>query len=426
VLVFSILFVLLLVAGVPVAFVIGISSLGYLLTMPNPNILMSLPQKLYQGSDSFLLLAIPFFLMAGLLMNETGITQRLIRFLTLLMGHIRGSLAYVNVATSMAFAGITGSATADAASIGSVMIPSMKKQGYTAAFSAALSAASATIGAIIPPGIFMIMYAVFANVSVAAVFMSGVVPGVMVGITQLALIWWIGRRGTFPDPAPRARVTDIWSGFVDALLGIMMPMLIIFGLLTGVFTPTEAAVVAVAYSLLLGTFVYRTLTVAAVIRVLQRTAIISGGLLLIAANGFLFGWIMAAERIPELAASWMLSFGDSPWLFLVMVNILLLLAGAFMDELALLIILVPVLHPIAMTLGIDPVHFGIVICFNLVQGLIAPPLGIITLICAQIANERVGRVYAAMMPFLIGNLTILVLITFVPTVVLFLPRLLGL
>lgn len=425
-LVFSILFVLLLVAGVPVAFVIGISSLGYLLTMPNPNIMMSLPQKLYQGTDSFLLLAIPFFLMAGLLMNETGITQRLIRFLTLLLGHIRGSLAYVNVATSMAFAGITGSATADAASIGSVMIPSMKKQGYTAAFSAAISAASATIGAIIPPGIFMIMYAVFANVSVAAVFMSGVVPGVMVGLTQLALIWWIARRGTFPEPEARARVVDIWGGFIDALLGILMPMLIIFGLLTGVFTPTEAAVVAVAYALLLGTFVYRTLTVAAVIRVLQQTSIISGGLLLIATNGFLFGWIMAAERIPELAANWMLSFGDSPWLFLIMVNILLLLAGAFMDELALLIILVPVLHPIAMELGIDPVHFGIVICFNLVQGLIAPPLGIITLICAQIADERVGRVYSAMMPFLIGNLVILLLITFVPTVVLFLPRLLGL
>lgn len=424
-LVFAILFVVLLIAGVPIAFVIGISSLGYLLTMGHANILLSLPQKLYQGTDNFVLLAIPFFLMAGLLMNETGITVRLIRFLTLFLGHIRGCLAYVNVLTSMVFAGITGSATADAASIGSVMIPSMAKEGYKPSFAAALSAASATIGAIIPPGIFMIMYAIFANVSVAAIFMSGVVPGLMVGFLQLLLIYWIGRKGTFPPASERAQVGDIWTGFRDAILGLIMPILIVGGLLLGVFTPTEAAVVAVVYALTLGTFVYRTLTFRSLVDVLQRTSIVSGSLLLIAANGFLFGWIMAAERIPEAAAVWMLSISDNPWVFLLLVNLLLLVAGAFMDELALLIILVPVLHPIAMQLGIDPVHFGIVIVFNLVQGLITPPLGIISLISAQIANVRLGSVYKAMTPFLIGNLSILLLITFVPSVVLFLPRLLG-
>lgn len=426
-LVFLVLFVVLLLAGVPIAFTVGISSLGYLLTLPNPNILLSLPQKLYQGTDNFVLLAIPFFLLAGQLMNASGITSRLVGFLTVLLGHIRGCLAYANVLANMIFAGISGTATADAASIGSVMIPSMVKEGYRPSFAVAVTSAAATIGPVIPPSMFMIMYAVFANVSVAGMFMSGVIPGFLVGFLQLTIIYVIGRRaGEFPVARVRSTVGEVWTGFRDAILALVMPGIILGGLLGGIFTPTEGAVVAVVYAMFLGIFVYRTLTLRAIVEAFQNTCIVTGGLLFIAVNGFLFGWIMAAERVPELAAHWMLSISDSPWVFLALVNLLLLFAGAFIDEMALLIILVPVLFPISQQLGVDPIHFGLVICFNLVQGLIMPPLGILIFICAQIANIRIGSAYKALAPFLIANLLVLALITFVPTVALLLPRLLGL
>lgn len=422
---FSIIFVVLLLLGVPIIFVIGLSSLGYLLTMENPNILLSLPQKLYQGTDNFVLLAIPFFILAGLLMNASGITQRLVGFLIVLMGHIRGCLAYVNVVSSMVFAGVSGTATADAASVGSVMIPAMVKEGYRPSFAVAVTAASSTLGPIIPPSMFMIMYAVFANVSVAGMFVSGIVPGLMVGLLQLAIIYVIGRRANFPPATERAKFGAVWTGFRDAILALIMPGIILGGLLGGMFTPTEASIVAVVYALFLGTFVYRTLSFAIVFELMQRAAILTGGLLMIAVTGYVFGWIMAAERIPAMAAVWMLSISEHPWVFLIFVNLLLLFAGAFMDEMALLIILVPVLFPIALQLGVDPIHFGLVICFNLTQGLMMPPLGILVFICAQIANIRLGAAYRALAPFLIGNLGILLLLTFVPGIALFLPRLLG-
>lgn len=418
-------FAVLLIIGVPIAYTIGISSLAYLLMLGNANMLMVVPQKLYQGVDSFVLLSIPFYLLAGELMNATGITVRLIRFFNLLLGHVRGALAYVNVVSSILFAGISGTATADAAAIGGVIIPAMKKEGYTPAFAAALTSAAATIGPIIPPSMVMILYAVFANESVAALFVAGIVPGLLMGLFLIFAIWLEARRGRLPPPQPRSTITEVGVGFRDAILALVMPLIILGGLLGGVFTATEAAVVAVVYALLLGVFVYRSLTWARFIEALRNAAVMTGSLLLIAATGSLFAWIMASEQIPAKAADLMLSITDNPLIFFLLVNLMLLVIGTFMDTLAALIILVPVLLPISNELGIDPVQFGVVICFNLVQGLITPPLGIVLFISAQIAGVRFEKVVRALVPFLLCNLFTLLLISVFPALTLSLPALLG-
>lgn len=418
-------FIAMLLAGVPIAFVLGLSCLAYLLLQGDLEAMLVIPQKMYQGTDSFVLVAIPFYLLAAELMNATGITQRIVRFLTVLFGHFRGALAQVNVVSSMLFAGISGTASADAAAIGGVMIPSMVKAGYTPQFAAALTAAAATIGPIVPPSMVMIIYAVFANVSVAALFIGGVIPGVMLGLFLMVVIGYYARKGKLPAASERATRQELWRGFADAVLALLMPAIILGGILAGVFTATEAACVAVVYAAFLGAFVYKTLNFAVLFETLERTAITTGGLLLIAATGLLFGWMMAAEQIPAKVANAMLGFSDSPWVFLVLVNLLLLFLGTFMDTLAALIIVVPVLVPVASKLNIDLVHFGVVVCFNLIQGMLTPPLGVLLFICSQIARIRFENMLGALLPFLIANLVVLGLITFIPTLVLLLPKLAG-
>lgn len=420
-----IVFAALLIIGVPIAYTIGLSSLAYLVTLGNANMLMVLPQKLFQGVDSFVLLSIPFYLLAGELMNATGITVRLIRFFNLLLGHVRGALAYVNVVSSILFAGISGTATADAAAIGGVVIPAMKKEGYTPEFAAALTSAAATIGPIIPPSMVMILYAVFANESVAALFAAGILPGLLMGSLLMVAIWLQARKGKLPEAVPRSTMIEMGTGFREAILALFMPLIILGGLLGGVFTATEAAVVAVVYALLLGIFVYRSLTWAGFLNALRRSAVMTGSLLFIASTGALFAWIMASEQVPAKATDLMKLISDNPLVFLLLVNLLLLIIGTFMDTLAALVILVPVLLPTANSLGIDPVQFGIVICFNLIQGLITPPLGIVLFISAQIAGVRFERVVRALLPFLFCNLMTLLLITVFPALTLMLPRLMG-
>ncbi|MFV0336146.1 MAG: TRAP transporter large permease [Tropicimonas sp.] len=422
----AVTFVVLLVMGAPIAITLGASSLAYILAEGNPRMLLVVPQKLYQGTDNFILLAIPFYLLAGELMNATGITQRLIRFFTTLLGHVRGSLAQVSIVTSMMFSAISGTAASDAAAVGGVMIPAMKREGYDPAFAAAVQAASSTIAPIIPPSMVMILYAVFANISVAAIFAAGVIPGLLLGVGQMILVYSRARRGTLPAPAPRAEGHEVVTGFRDAILAFGMPVLILGGILSGAFTATEAAAVAVVYAALLGFAVYRNLTLPIVGRLLTRAAITTGGLLLIAATGYLFAWIMATEKIPSQAAQLMLAISDNPILFLLMVNILLLILGTFMDTLAALIIVVPMLTPVAMQVGIDPVHFGVVVCFAIIQGMLTPPLGLLLFIVSHIAQVRFEQVIRAIVPFLAINGLVLLSISLLPGFVLFLPRLLGL
>lgn len=419
-------FTIFMLMGMPIAFVLGASSLVYVLSTGNLTMLMAIPQKLYQGTDNFILLAIPFYLLAGELMNTTGITQRMIGFFVLLIGHIRGALAQVNVLAGMFFSAISGTAASDAAAVGGVMIPAMKRQGYKPEFAAALQAASATIAPIIPPSMVMILYAVFANVSVAAMFAAGILPGILLGLAQMGLVYSYARCGLLPEARTRASRKDIQTGFKDAILAFMMPVIILGGIFGGIFTTTEAAGAAVLYAIVIGVFVYRTLTLGRLREVLIKTAVSTGGLLMIAATGFLFGWILAAEQMPGRAAQLILAISENPLVFLLLVNILLLVLGTFMDTLPALIICVPVLFPVSQQLGIDPVHFGVIVCFNIIQGMLTPPLGLLLFITAQIAKVRFEAVTRAVLPFLGMNLLVLMVITFVPGFVLFLPRLMGL
>jgi len=422
----TIAFTVFMMMGLPIAFVLGASSLVYILSTGELDTLMVLPQKLYQGTDDFILLSIPFYLLAGELMNETGITRRLVGFFVIVMGHIRGSLAHVNVVAGMFFSAISGTATSDAAAVGGVMIPEMIKQGYKAEFAAALQAASATLGPIIPPSMVMIIYAVFANVSVAAMFAAGIVPGVLLGLSQMGLIWYYARDGRFPAVKVRATRAEVRTGFKDALLAFLMPLIILGGIFGGIFTTTEAAASAVVYAILVGALAYRTLTWDGLVKALVRTSVSTGGLLLIAAAGYLFGWILAAEQVPARAADVIKLLSDNPIIFLLLVNILLLLLGTFMDTLPTLIICVPVLFPVSQQLGIDPVHFGVVVCFNIVQGMLTPPVAMLLFITAQIAKARLEAVTRAVVPFFVLNTVVLFVLTFVPQFSLFLPKAMGL
>lgn len=419
-------FTIFMLMGMPIAFVLGASSLVYILSTGNLNTLMVMPQKLYQGTDDFILLAIPFYLLAGELMNTTGITQRMIGFFVILMGHVRGALAQVNVIAGMFFSAISGTATSDAAAVGGVMIPAMKREGYKPEFAAALQAASATIAPIIPPSMVMILYAVFANVSVAAIFAAGILPGILLGLAQMGLVYYYARTGQLPAPKARSSFKDIHAGFKDATLAFMMPVIILGGIFGGIFTTTEAAGAAVLYAIVVGAFFYRTLTLGKLREVLIKTAVSTGGLLLIAATGYLFGWVLAAEQMPAKAAQLILAISENPLIFLLLVNILLLVLGTFMDTLPALIICVPVLFPVSQQLGVDPVHFGVVVCFNIIQGMLTPPVGLLLFITAQIAKVRFEAVTRAVLPFLAINAVVLMVITFAPGFVLFLPRLMGL
>ena len=425
-LVLAISFAVLMVMGLPIWLVLAASSFAYILSTGNLNLLMVMPQKLYQGTDDFILLSIPFYLLAGELMNATGITQRLIGFFVILMGHVRGALAQVNVVAGMFFSAISGTASSDAAAVGGVMIPAMIRQGYKPEFAAALQAATATIAPIIPPSMVMIIYAVFANVSVSAMFAAGIVPGIMLGLAQMGLVYFYARRGDLPPANVRSTRAEITTGFKDAILAFMMPLIILGGIFGGIFTTTEAAAFAVLYAIVVGFFIYRSLTLQKLGEILVKTAVSTGGLLLIAAAGNLFGWILAAEQIPARAAEIILFISDNPWVFLLLVNILLLVLGTFMDTLPALIICVPVLFPVSQQLGVDPVHFGVIVCFNIIQGMLTPPVGILLFITAQIAKVRFEAVTRAVIPFLIINTIVLFIITFVPGFVLALPRAMGL
>jgi TRAP-type transport system large permease protein len=425
-LVLGISFALFMILGLPIWLVLAASSFAYILSTGNLNTLLVMPQKLYQGTDNFILLSIPFYLLAGELMNATGITQRLIGFFVILMGHIRGALAQVNVIVGMFFSAISGTAASDAAAVGGVMIPSMVKQGYKPEFAAALQAASATIAPIIPPSMVMIIYAVFANVSVSAMFAAGILPGVLLGVAQMGLVYIYARRGDLPPANVRSTRAEITTGFKDAILAFMMPLIILGGIFGGIFTTTEAAASAVLYAILVGFFVYRSLTLPRLGQILIKTAVSTGGLLLIAAAGSLFGWILAAEQVPARAAEVILYISDNPLIFLLLVNVLLLIMGTFMDTLPSLIICVPVLFPVSQQLGIDPIHFGVIVCFNIIQGMLTPPVGILLFITAQIAKVRFEAVTRAVLPFLAINFGVLMIITFAPDFVLALPRAMGL
>ncbi len=415
-------FVVCFVMGIPLALVMGITGFSVILAMGVP--LQLVAQRMFTGIDSFPLMAVPFFILAGDLMNRGGTTVRIIGFANSLVGHIRGGLAHACIVANMIFAGISGSAVADASAIGSIMIPSMEKNGYDLDFSAALNSAAATIGPIIPPSIIMVIYGVSVNVSVGGLFAAGFIPGIMLGLVLMLVVSRVSKKKNYAmsEGFSGARVRKELKSSVWAL---MAPVIILGGILGGVFTPTEAAAVAVIYSFFVGKFVFKEITWKDLPDILFQSGITTGAILLIISLANVFAWVIAANQIPVKLSSMFLSATSNPYVFLLIVNILLLIVGMFMETGAAIILLAPILAPIATQLGIHPLHFGFMMVLNLAIGMATPPVGVCLFVSCGITGLSLEKVSAAVMRFVLAQIAILVLVTYVAPISLFLPKLLG-
>lgn len=414
-------FLVLLVLGVPIAFALGLSSLSYLLLEGIS--LTIIPQRMYAGMDTFVLLCIPGFVLAGNLMNVGNITEHIVRFCNALLGHIRGGLGLANVGGSMIFAGISGTAVADAASIGSVMIPGMAKSGYDKPFAAAVTAASSTIGPIIPPSVPMIIVGSLAGVSVGRMFLAGALPGLLMGVAMMITVYILSVRRGYPKER-RATLRELLREGRTAFWALLMTGIILYGIIGGFFTPTEASIVASLYALVVGIYVYKGLTWRKLPAILTDTVLTSSALLLLIGLANLFGWILTSQQIPQMVAAGILSVSDNPIIVILILNLILLFVGAFMETIAALIILFPALLGVATGVGMDPVHFAVMAVLNLMIGLTTPPVGVCLFVVAGIGNLRMLSVARAIMPFLICNLIVLMMVAFIPAFSLWLPNLL--
>jgi len=415
------IFVLGLVLGIPVAITLGLSSLGYLLYAGMPAVVM--PQKMYAGMDVFVLLSIPGFILAGNLMNQGGITHRIIRFANAIVGWIRGGLGLTNISASMLFSGITGTAVADAASLGGVLIPGMKKAGYPADFAAAVTAASSTVGPIIPPSVPMIIVGALSGISVGKMFLAGAIPGILMGLAMMVTAYVISVRRGFPHQ-PWQGWGEVGRSFGSAIWAIAMTFLIIYGLLSGLATPTETAVVASVYAFIVGCFIYRELPIRAVPRIITDSAVSAAGILALVGFANVFGWILVSERIPQAIADGVLSVTDNKFLVILLINLLLLFVGMFMETIAALIILFVPLLSLAEAVGIDPLHFATFAVLNLMIGLTTPPVGVCLFVCANIARLPLAPVVRAILPFLLTNMLVLLAVAYFPPLATWLPSLL--
>lgn len=412
---------LLFAIGMPVAFAMVVSAGAALLSLGNVP-LMVLPQRIVTGADSFPLMAIPLFLLAGNLMIGGGLTDKLSRFATAMVGHFRGGLAQVNVVNSMVMGGMSGSAIADAVSDCKILVPVMVKSGYSARFAAALSGATAVIAPIIPPSIPFIIYGSIAGVSIGQLFLAGAIPGILMGVYLMVAVNVIARRRNFPrGERPTLR------GIVHALRvsgpPLMLPVIILGGILAGVFTPTEAGAVAVVYALVLSMVFYRSLGAADIPKILLETGVQAGVIMLVIAAASPFSWLLAREQVGQAVVQLLAHIGDNKILFLLVLNVVLLVLGMFLDATAILIIVVPVLVPVFAALGLDPVHMGVMVVMNLMIGMVTPPFGLVMYVVCDILKVTITDFTRELWPFLLALVAILLTITYVPELVLFLPKL---
>ena len=419
------LFLLFLALGMPVFFGL-VAAPGILLWLNGQERdIVLLYRNIYNGMDSFPLMAVPFFMLAGELMNKGGITTRLVEFSQALMGHLRGGLAHVNVLSSILFAGLSGSAVADTSALGSMLIPAMEKQGYTRRFAAAITAASSVIGPIIPPSGIMIIYAYVMGESVAALFLAGIVPGILVGTGLMVMIKLLADRYDFPAASRRYSWRERGDASLQAFFPLMTPVIILGGILLGVFTPTEAAAVAVGYALFIGLFVLKTLRAQDLPEILSRAATTSAVILLLVGAAMAFKTVVSLSHLPETLAAFILSLSENPLILLFLINILLFVVGMFLDAGPAIIILGPILAPIFIALGVDPVHFAIIMSVNLTVGLATPPMGLVLFVASSVSGERVETIARAILPFLAVEILVIFLITYFPALSLTIPRLTG-
>ncbi|HSB72727.1 MAG TPA: TRAP transporter large permease [Candidatus Methylomirabilis sp.] len=412
------------VIGIPIAFGLGLAAMASILAWGQVSLWL-LPQRMFTGVDSFVFMAIPFFILAGELMTTSGILDRLVKFTDALVGHIRGGLAHVNIVASMIFAGISGSAVADAAALGSVLIPSMTKE-YDVDFGSGVCAGASTIGPIIPPSIPMVVYALAAgSVSIAGLFLAGVIPGVLMGVGMMSIAYVIARRRRYPVRPHALPVRELLLRFWQVLPALLMPVIIVGGILGGVFTATEAAAVAVAYAVLIGFVVTKELKWEHIPPALVRSGVTTSVVFMLIATSNAVSWILTTQQVPMLIANFLKVVAPQQWMFLLIVNIFLLIVGCLMDLSAAMIMLVPILAPIATTYGVHPLHFGFLVVLNLVIGLLTPPVGVCLFVVTGIARISLERVIRAVWPFLLWQVVVLGFVTYVPALCMAIPRLFG-
>ena len=410
--------------GIPIAFVLGTSALYYFLFVGNLPLDM-IGQKLYSGCDNFVLLAIPFFILAGELMNRSKITDSLIAFSRILVGKIPGALAQVNIVASVFFAGITGSGVADTAALGSVLIPAMKKEGYTAEYATAVTVASSVIGPIIPPSIVMVIYSMTTGESVGALFAAGFVPGLAIALVLMMLSYVFAIRYHHPRRTEKLVFKETVTTVRKSLVALMCPVVLVGGIFSGRFTPTEAAAIACFYAMVAGVFILRTLTLKDILESFVKAAVSSSIILLIISMAALFGQVMALEHVPRSIANFILGFTDNKFVFLMMANVLLLIMGMIMETSASVILLAPILLPVAIQFGVHPLHFALVMLVNLNIGLSTPPVGVCLFAAAPIAGISLEKISRAVIPFILAELVALMFLTYIPQLVLIVPRLMG-
>ena len=413
-------FVVCLILRFPIAFALGLSCLTYILMEGIP--LVILPMKMYSGIDVFVLLSVPGFILAGNLMNHGGLTAKIISFCNHILGHVRGGLSLANIGASMLFAGISGTAVSDTASIGSVMIPAMKKEGYGDGFSCAVTAASSTVGPIIPPSVPMIIAATLSGLSVGKLFLAGAIPGFLLGTGLMGVAYFISVREKYPKH-PRSSMKQIARGFVDTFWALLMTFIILYGIVGGIFTPTEASIIAVIYALIIGIVVYKKLNFRNIQVIILDSMKTSASLMVLIGFANLFGWILITERLPQWVSGEILAFTNNKYLVLLLINILLIFVGTFMETIAALLILFPILLKVALTVGVDPVHFAVIAVLNLIIGLTTPPVGICLFVASSIGKISIGKVSISILPFLAVSLIVLTLVTLFPQLSLFLPGL---
>jgi tripartite ATP-independent transporter DctM subunit len=412
-----------LLAGLPVAFSLLLSCICLIIykgTLP----LLLVAQRLSNALDSFPLLAIPLFILAAEIMNHTGATQRIFRLANVLVGHITGGLAHVNILASMLFSGMSGSAVADASGLGMIEIKAMFDEGYDRPFSAAVTAASSTIGPIIPPSVPMVIYGVISGTAIGELFIGGILPGILMGLSMMALVVFISRRRGFKQKRDRASAPEIRSAFIQGGPSLLLPVIILGGIWGGIFSPTEAAAVAVFYSLFLGLAINREFDIRKLPSILCSSASSTASIMLIVAAAALYGWLISVEQIPQAIKATLLSVTDNRIYLMFIINIILLVMGMFMELIAVLTIAVPVFLPIMTALGVDPVYFGVIVVLNLMIGLLSPPFGINIFILQRISNVSFGAIVKDLVPFIVILIGMLALMVLFPGLVMFLPGLL--
>ncbi|MCC6378885.1 MAG: TRAP transporter large permease [Burkholderiales bacterium] len=415
-------FLALLFIGVPIGIGMGVAAAVALVVDGNYPLTI-VAHKMINGVNSFPLVAVPLFILAGALAGEGSIAPRLVRFADALFGHIRGGLGHVNVASSMFFGGISGSAVADTAAIGSLMIPAMEKQGYSRADAGGITVCSSTIGILIPPSIPMVLYGVAMSTSIGALFLAGLVPGILVGVFQMGLVWALARRKGWPKRARRAKASELWAAFREAFLSLLLPVFLLGAIVTGITTATEAGVIGVVYALFLGGVVYREYDWRGLYRILVDAAVNSAIPCFVVATTSVAAWIVAIVQFPDALVTFFQAMNWGPVVVLLMINVFLLFVGMFMDLVPALLLFAPILYPIAQAAGIGPVQFGAIMVVNLGIGLVTPPVGNCLYLGVVLARSTLGAMTRAALPFLLVNVFVLLLVTYVPAISTWAPSL---